>query len=237
MGRIDNSPWAKGFVALLVFMGIVGGWALYHRYRDATVELPDRDQPGTGCDLWFIGSSSIHRWTSLQQDMAPWVTHNRGIDGAMLTDIVPRFANIDSREGRPRALIVYVGENDIASGAPIRAVMRQVASFLTLRDRLLPGVPVLLLSMKPSPGRQAFFLAQRRFNVAAQRLLPHFRAAHYTDVTTPLLAGGGLGDNYQADGVHMNPRGYRIWSDVVRGRLDGLLPPAVTRTCAGGVSR
>jgi lysophospholipase L1-like esterase len=228
---INMSPAAKLLVPLLVFGVILGGWTLYRHHRDATVALPDAGRGG-GCALWFVGSSSIHRWTSLQSDMAPWTSYNRGIDGATLSDIVPRFANIDAREGRPRALIIYVGENDIAQGVPVRDVTRRLAALFALRDRLLTDVPVLLLSMKPSPGRQANFPEQQRFNAAVQAFLPHMRMAHYADVTTPLLAGGTLGDNYQADGVHMNVGGYRIWADVVRSRLADILPRAVMQACA-----
>lgn len=232
MKRILSSPLGKLVVALLVFTLIFGGWIAYHRYRDATAELPDAATPADSCTLWFVGSSSIHRWTSLQQDMAPWATHNRGINGAMLTDILPRFANIDPAEGRPRAIILYVGENDLASGVPVRTVMRQVATFFDLRDRLLPGVPVLMLSAKPSPGRKQFFGQQHLLNAATRNFLPHLRAAYYGDITTPLFAGGILGDSYQSDGIHMNARGYRIWAQVVRARLDEILPAKLTQACA-----
>lgn len=229
---LDSSPLAKSLFAALIFALIVVGWRLYDRYRDTSANLPDNGVAAQSCALWFVGSSSIHRWTSLQQDMAPWVTHNRGINSATLTDILPRFANIDPREGRPRALILYVGENDIANGVPVRTVMRQLAALFDLRDRLLPGVPILLLSAKPSPGRLQFLDEQRLFNTAAQNFLPHMRSAHYGDITTPLLLGNMLGDNYQADGVHMNANGYRIWADVVRQRLDEILPAPVTQVCA-----
>ncbi|QGP80307.1 lysophospholipase [Sphingobium sp. CAP-1] len=194
--------------------------------------LPGEPSTHSACTLWFVGSSSIHRWTSLQQDMAPWMTHNRGINSAMLTDILPRFANIDPAEGRPRAIILYVGENDIASGVPVRTVMRQVGALFDLRDRLLPGVPVLMLSAKPSPGRKQFLGEQRLMNVATRNFLPHMRAAYYGDITTPLLVDGKLGDNYQPDGVHMNAKGYRIWAQVVRARLGDILPPAMIKACA-----
>lgn len=232
-GRLKrmDSPFAKLAGALLVFALIFGGWIGYHRYRDATTQLPDSTAPHGACTLWFVGSSSIHRWTSLQQDMAPWETHNRGINGALLTDILPRFAHISRAERRPRALILYVGENDIANGVPVRTVMRQIATFYDLRDRLMPGVPVLMLSAKPSPGRKAFLPQQRLLNAAVANFLPHMRAAYYGDITTPLLAGGVMGDNYQPDGVHMNARGYRIWAQLVRQRLNAILPPQVTQAC------
>ena len=45
------------------------------------------------------------------------------------------------------------------------------------------------------------------------------------------LKDGKLCDNYQADGVHMNPAGYRIWANVVRQRLNDVLPPVTIGRC------
>lgn len=226
------SPLVKFTVSVLVFAAIVSGWATFQHYRATSVTLPDADHADDGCMLWFVGSSSIHRWTDLEKDMTPWSVHNRGINSATLTDIIPRFANINVRkEGRPRAIIVYAGENDIANGVPVRTVIRQLATLLDQRTRLMGDVPVLLLSMKPSPGRAANLPQQVLFNRAAQGLISHAQQVHYVDITTPLLTDGKLGDNYQPDSVHMNPQGYRIWAKAVRARLHAVLPAATLARC------
>ncbi|WP_022682369.1 hypothetical protein [Sphingobium bisphenolivorans] len=54
---------------------------------------------------------------------------------------------------------------------------------------------------------------------------------YFADVTTPLLKGGRLDGNYQPEGVHMNPADYHIWADVVRQRLEQVLPAATVRRC------
>ncbi|WP_256869452.1 GDSL-type esterase/lipase family protein [Sphingobium lactosutens] len=234
MSKLDT-PLAKIAVPLLVFGAIFGGWKASQYYRQATATLPDAQPSDGDCMLWFVGSSSIHRWTSLDRDMTPWKVRNRGINSATLSDIIPRFANIrPAREGRPQAIILYVGENDIAESVPVRTVVRQLATLLDLRTHLLGDVPVLLLSAKPSPGRAKFLPDQRLFNLAAQRLIPHAQRVYYGDITTPLLVNGRMGDNYQPDGVHMNPRGYRIWVKVVRARLKDMLPSETINRCAPG---
>lgn len=227
----DSPPLVKLTVALAVFGLILGGWVLAKRYRDATVILPDDGDRQGDCALWFVGSSSIYRWTSLDRDMAPWIAHNRGINSATYADILPRFAHIDAADGRPRAIILYVGENDIATGVPVRTVIRQLAAFLDLRRQKFGDLPVLILSMKPSPGRAVNLPDQRLFNAAAALLIPHMPATYYADVTSPLLENGKFGDNYQPDGVHMNAQGYRIWAGIVRHRLTQILPADTLRTC------
>lgn len=162
--------------------------------------------------------------------MAPWKAHNRGIDNAIYADVLRGFANT-GLEPRPTAIILYAGENDIAVGIPVRTVMRDLSAFLEMRGRIMTNVPVLVLSMKPSPGRWRHFRKQQLFNAAAQRLLSSVPHAHFGDITGPLLAGGHLGNNYRADGIHMNADGYKIWASVVRERLRNILPEEVLKSC------
>lgn len=231
--RLEKSRAAKAVMAVAVFGLVFGGWAAFQHYRDASAGLPDAPPRAERCALWFIGSSSIHRWTSLERDMAPWVTYNRGIDDTGFGEIVPRFANVRG-EARPAAIILYAGENDIARDVPVRTVVRNLAAFLELRRQIMGDVPVLVLSMKPSPGRWTHFPAQQLYNAAAQRLLPRMRQAYYVDITSPLLTNGRTGDNYRPDGVHMNPAGYHIWARVVRQRLREALPAGVVKRCDPG---
>ena len=90
MSKFDT-PLAKIVVPLLVFIAILGGWQGIQYYRQATASLPDAPPSNGACMLWFVGSSSIHRWTSLDRDMAPWAVHNRGINGATLDDIARKI--------------------------------------------------------------------------------------------------------------------------------------------------
>ena len=228
--RLEQSPAGKAVLAVAIFSLIVGGWFGYQHYQTAQAELPGAPTRAEQCALWFVGSSSIHRWTSLDKDMAPWKAYRRGVDDAGYSEILPRFANA-ADDPRPAAIILYVGENDIARGMPVRVVVRDLAKFLELRTRMMEDVPVLVLSMKPSPGRWKHFRAQQLFNGAAKRLIPHMPRAYYADITSPLLIDGRTGENYRRDGVHMNAAGYRIWADVVRRRLREILPPAVVKRC------
>lgn len=230
MQRLE-SAWGKRLMALSIFCLILGGWFAFTQYRESRALLPAGQGREGACALWFVGSSSIRRWDSLERDMAPWIAHNRGINDATFDEILPRFANVDPTTPRPDAIILYAGENDLARGHPVRQIVHQLAQFLEMRSELLGDVPVLVLSAKPSPGRWHLFPDQKLLNAAAIRLLPHMPDTHYIDITTPLLKDGKLGDNYQADRVHMNEAGYRIWADVVRDELTRSLPAKTVKRC------
>lgn len=228
--RLERSPVAKAVLAVGIFGLIIAGWVSWRHYREHRATLPNAAQQSDACSLWFIGSSSIHRWKSLNNDMHPWKSFNRGIDDAAFSNLLPRFAN-SAEEPKPAAIILYAGENDIARGTPVPSVVGDLAEFLRLRRAIMSDVPVLVLSMKPSPGRWKNVEAQRSFNVTARQLLAKSHQAYYGDITTPLLTGGRLGDNYRADGVHMNAAGYQIWTRVVRQRLRDILPASATEKC------
>ncbi|BBD98568.1 lysophospholipase [Sphingobium amiense] len=199
-------------------------------------ELPDdHERPGT-CMLWFLGSSSIHRWTSLEKDLTPWDARNRGIDGAMLNDIASRFSKISPDEGRPAAIILYSGENDIAGGRDIRAIARDLARLSVTRDRVLKGVPLFILSMKPSPGRLQYLPRLQEYNLLLRHLVPKIKNAAYVDITGPLLADGMPRSHYREDAIHLSPSGYAILARVVRQTLDARMAPSVVQRCGKGRS-
>ncbi len=220
---------ANIITSMLTFVMIFGGWLAFQAYRENQRPLPDNRTEQGICNLWFIGSSSIAHWSDLRRDMAPWNAHNRGIVDALYPEILKRF--VHTQDTPPVAIILYAGENDIVVGRPVQTIMRDLASFLTQSRDRFGDLPVLVLSMKPSPARWRHFPKQQQFNDAARTLLKSYPSAHYIDITTPLLKDGRTQDNYVADGIHMNAAGYGIWSGVIRPRLKQILP-AETQRCA-----
>src|SRR5438552_276299 len=66
-------------------------------------------EPGS---IVFIGSSTIRLWRTLERDMAPLRVVNRGFGGCHLAH-VNRYAERIVVPYRPRAVVVYAGENDL----------------------------------------------------------------------------------------------------------------------------
>lgn len=220
----------KPAFAILIFCTIVGGWLSYGRYREAHAPLPDSAERQGACALWFIGSSSVRRWSTVGRDMQPWIAHNRGIDDASYPEIRARFANEHAQA--PGAIILYAGENDLANGTPVRTVLRQLAMFVEERRAAEGNTPILLLSMKPSPKRAYILRDQLLFNAAARHLAMRDPSIHYLDVTTPLMETAKAKNLYQPDQVHMNARGYAIWADVVTKALASVMPVDIQRRCS-----
>ncbi|WP_204313701.1 hypothetical protein, partial [Stenotrophomonas maltophilia] len=62
--RVALATLGKCALALAVFPTIFGGW----QWVLARQPLPGASNREGGCVLWFVGSSTMSRWSSLQAD-------------------------------------------------------------------------------------------------------------------------------------------------------------------------
>lgn len=222
-------------VALLVFLAIITVWALYQMRHQPLSPLPNAPVAEADCTLWFVGSSSVHKWTTLAPDMKPWRTRNRGVDGAIMNDLLKRFA-YERAAPRPEAIVYYAGENDIARGASVRRALVGLARFVETKHRKYGDTPILVLSLKPSPTRWNDRPKQTAFNRAVRRLAASRSDVLFVDIAPLLLQGGRPGPYYQQDGIHMNAAGYAIWAGAIRKALATKLPRDVIRRCSNSVA-
>lgn len=219
--------------ALVTFSVIMGGWWLFQSYearKAASRPLPGAEGLQGNCALWFIGSSSIHRWFTLDRDMKPWIAHNRGIDGATFLELGPRFA-ADPEPVAPEAIILYAGENDIANGGTAQQAIADLNRFLDDKTRKFRQTPVFVLSMKPSPTRWKFFAEQTRYNIAAARIGQERSDVTFVNIVPLLLKDGRPGNFYRPDGIHMTEAGYVIWAGAIRDALRKYLPSGTAAAC------
>ncbi|MET0307717.1 MAG: GDSL-type esterase/lipase family protein [Sphingomonas sp.] len=230
---VVSSGIGKLFVAILVFVVVFGGW-LSFRYvasvREAREPLPEIGGKREACMLWFIGSSSMRNWTTLATDMAPWDARNRGIGGATMDEITSRFEN-ETPGPLPRAIIYYAGENDIAFGVSAEQAIAQLRAFIAAKRRRMGQLPLLLMSLKPSPTRWDDRPTQASYNAAARRIAETEQDIGYIDIVPSLLIDGKPGPFYVDDGIHMNAAGYAMWAAAIRSALPRELPLPILRQC------
>ncbi len=223
----------KLLVGLAVFATVTGAYAtmIHHRATDeAAQRLPDGDRPTGRCSLWFVGSSTIARWQTLSRDMAPWDAHRRGVEGAVLPQLTRWFGN-DPAGPRPAAIILYGGENDIAGGASADDTIRAYRHFIAAKVARFGALPVIALSLKPSPTRWSNLPDQTRFNRWLSRYALERHDLSLVDIRPLLLVDRRPGPFYADDGIHLNPAGYTRWTTAIRTRIGQMLPPETVRAC------
>lgn len=190
----------------------------------------DLVEPPPSCGIVFTGSSSIRSWHTLARDMAPFTVINRGFGGATIADVNVNFDRVITPY-RPRAIVLYAGENDIAFGKTPSQVVADFELFLKAKTAVLGSTPVYVISLKPSKLREAQMVQQFEVNTALQHLAAKRRDLRYIDIVPQMLENGKPRDLYAADGLHMTDLGYDIWTRAVRRAIEDIgLPPVHCRT-------
>ena len=179
----------------------------------------DRATPPAPCRYLFVGSSSIRFWSSLATDMAPYSVINRGFGGSTIADVNGYFDQVVTPY-RPRAIFFYAGENDLWAKAPPRQVVADFRTFMALKRQKLGATKVYFISLKPSKQRFAQFAEQSWVNRRIRTMAALHGDLGYVDVVPVMLEAGQPKDIFIADGLHMVPAGYGLWTSAVRPVLE-----------------
>jgi lysophospholipase L1-like esterase len=189
----------------------------------AAFEASDHQHmPPPGAVL-FIGSSSIQHWKSLAADFPEASVINRGFGGSEINDST-YFADRIVAPYRPRAIVMYAGDNDLQDGVTPEQVRDDFAAFVRKARAVDPGVPIAFVAIKPSVARAVLLPKIRAANALARDYAATQRGVTYLDTFTPMLshAGGPRPELFGPDGLHMNRAGYVLWIGVIRPWLDAL---------------
>lgn len=180
--------------------------------RQDSLQAPP-DQP-----VLLIGSSSFTYWKDVQAAFPGNKILNRGFGGSSLTDLI-YFAPQVLFAYHPSQIIIYCGENDIAAtpAASPKEVLARFKTLFRLIRQKWADVPVIYVSIKPSPARwqleQQFVEANRRISAYLQ----HKKKAVFLDVHSHMLdsLGHTRPELYISDRLHMNQEGYNIWKNLL----------------------
>lgn len=181
-----------------------------YQWQDSCIAPP----PGA---ILVVGSSSIVGWSNrIHQDLHPLNLIPRGFGGSTTYDLLYYLDEI-VLPYRPRAILVYEGENDIAQGVTPQSVR---TTFEVLLDRIhqeLPGTRIYLLSLKPSVQRAHLWPLMQQANQALHEVSESREYVYFLDIATPMLdSDKSLGELLTSDELHMNTSGYDLWKEVVR---------------------
>ncbi|MCC6361209.1 MAG: hypothetical protein IT450_20915 [Phycisphaerales bacterium] len=181
----------------------------------AAFEAYDRKNTPPKDAVLFVGSSSIVNWPTAAS-FKDWTVLNRGFGGSTFAELNAFVARIVTPY-RPRAIIVYSGDNDAAAGKSAREIADDFTEFTRLVRKDLPDTPIFVLSIKPSPSRWKLWPTMKEANALIEGTCKTGRRLHYVDVAAPLLGTGGepRAEFYLEDKLHLSPAGYEIWTSRV----------------------
>ena len=183
-------------------------------------ETADRATMPAPGGIVFFGSSSIRRWTSLTADFPGLPVLNRGFGGSTFPEANHYVARAVLRY-RPRTVVVYEGDNDIATGRSPQQVVADYREFVRLVRDSLPNARIVFIGIKPSPSRWTQIDQQREANRLVREVVQADTLQSYVDVSTPMLGANGHPQPalFVGDSLHMTPAGYTIWRAQVAPHL------------------
>jgi lysophospholipase L1-like esterase len=182
-------------------------------------EQRDKDKPPPKGAVLFAGSSSIRLW-DVVKSFPDLETVNRGFGGSQIADST-HFAARLILPHRPRTVVLYAGDNDLAVGKTPEQVLADFQAFVRAVHKELPKTKVLFLAVKPSPSREKLMDAQRKANGLIEAICKQDERLIYVDVFTPMLDKDGKPrpELFVKDGLHLNEDGYRLWTALLKPHL------------------
>lgn len=169
----------------------------------------------------FVGSSSIRLWdtTKAFPDLR---SANVGFGGSEVRDcthFVPRLV----APHKPKTIVFYAGDNDIANDRSAVQVRDDFAAFVATVRKPLPDCRVLFVAVKPSPKRWKLYDVQSKANSLVKAWAPGQAGVAVIDVVTPALGADGKPrpELFVKDELHLSSAGYEIWKTAVKNALGG----------------
>ena len=195
------------------------------RWEKSIVEIEQRSASGksTPGAVLFVGSSSIRLW-KLEESFPDLVAANHGFGGSFLSDSVHFFDRIIVPV-KPTAVVIYAGDNDIASGKTPETVYNDFQQFVAaVRAKLPECRQIVYIGIKPSVKRWTLAEKIQQTNSLIKADCDNDPLLEYADVWGPMLTAEGVpnADLLVDDGLHMNERGYKIWAAAVTSVLKTL---------------
>jgi len=172
--------------------------------------------------ILFVGSSSFTKWTDVQSYFPGYTIINRGFGGSSLPDLV-RYENDVIFKYKPKQIVMYCGENDLAASDTVTAQMvfnRFQKLFTDIRKRF-PNIPFVYISIKPSPSRWQLREKMKAANTQIKNFLSKKKNTAFVDVYHKMLGPDGtpIKEIYEEDNLHMNAKGYSIWRKEIQSHL------------------
>lgn len=193
------------------------------RWEEAMMRFDEQDRlnPPPENAIVLTGSSSIARWNEQSiKALAPLTVIPRGFGGSVMGDVLHYLDRVALRY-KPRAILIYEGDNDTAFGIPGDTIIDQLQQIITRVHRELPDTRIYVLSVKPSVLRDEVWPLAKRVSDQYKAIADKDPLVYYVDVATPFLKADGkvMTDIFVEDNLHLNDLGNLIWGSAIRAAL------------------
>ena len=185
----------------------------------AAFEKQDQAAPPAAGGVVFVGSSSIRLW-NLKKWFPELPAVNRGFGGSEVIDSL-HFADRIVLPYKPRVVVMYAGDNDIAKGTTPEQVAQHFEQFVAKLEKALPETKIVYVAIKPSIKRWNLIDKVRDANSRIRKVCDSKRQLEFVDIDPPMLGDDGQPrpELFAKDGLHLSDDGYKLWTSLVQPHL------------------
>ena len=213
--------WRYAILLLSVVAGLSAaeGQAAPNRFEKdiRAFEAADRQSPPPAGAILFVGDSQFTRWKSIHEDLRGYTVINRGFGGSKMSDLL-HYTDRIVIPYRPRLIVVNEGGNDIHAGRTPEEVLADMRAFVERVQVALPGTPIALSGLQPSPARWEEAAVRRRFNGMLREYVATQPKVIFVDLFDAYLGPDGKPreELFIADRLHHSAAGYAVRLRVMR---------------------
>jgi lysophospholipase L1-like esterase len=177
----------------------------------------------------FVGSSTIRMWRT-HESFPDLPVINRGFGGSHISDVL-HFTDRLVLAYQPKVIVFYAGDNDISGGKSAQRVFEDYRKFVGLVRAGRPAARIVFLAIKPSGSRWSLWPEASKANELVRDFCKSDDRLVYADLNASLLTADGTPDSslFLKDQLHLNPKGYALWTKALAPILQKVLasaPPA-----------
>lgn len=167
----------------------------------------------------FLGSSSIRLW-DIESSFPGLAGINRGFGGSQISDSLYYLDRVVFPY-QPKTIVFYAGDNDVNAGESPSDVYADFKLFCERVHGRLPSTRIFFISIKPSLQRWALVDGMREVNRRVTLLAEESPFLEVVDIDTPMIGDDGKPrpELFAPDGLHLNAKGYELWSSILALRL------------------
>lgn len=173
--------------------------------------------------ILFVGSSSIRLWAT--HDSFPEIkVINRGFGGSHISDVIYYSERI-VLPYKPKLIVFYAGDNDIAFGKTPQQVFHDYEQFIKIVHDKLPKTPIIYIGIKPSRSRWSYWPAMKEANEMIAGQCEENKSLYYFDSSLGILGEDGMPIEkmFTDDQLHMSKAGYEVWTANLRPHISEVL--------------
>ena len=145
---------------------------------------------------------------------------NRGFGGSEIIDSI-HFADRIVVPYKPSHVLLYAGDNDMSRGKTPEIILAHFKQFVETVSDKLPEARISFITIKPSLSRWKLAGKMSEANGMVREFCKTNDRLEVIDIWEPMLGEDGKPrrELFVGDGLHLNAKGYALWTKVVAPHL------------------